>query len=69
MEILFEDDKQKIFLNSSKEIFVENKKCGTTLRMSVNTVKNGISLACNSLNVRVIKYGACEGLNFEKVKQ
>lgn len=64
METLYEDQYQKIYMNSSKEIFIHNKVCGTTLRMQTHSGKGGISLSCNRLTIETCNYHAVTGLHF-----
>lgn len=64
METLYEDAYKKVYMNSSKEIFVQNKLCGTTLRMQTEQVKHGISIACNHTNISVCNYHSVYGLHF-----
>ena len=65
--ILYEDSKQKIYLNSSKEIFVQNKVCGTTLRMQTQT-DTGIKIACDNIKIKACNYHAVSGLHLSKEK-
>ena len=66
MEILYEDDSRLVYMNPSKEIFVTNKTDKTSLRMSVNVAKGGISMATNELLVATTSYHSVSGLTFFK---